>query len=208
MSKKNDSFYIRYGKDFLDRFLGCMGLLFLSWLYVLIGAAILIDDGPPVLFKQRRVGIRKNGELSYFNILKFRTMRKDTPHDVPTHQLNDPDQWLTRVGRFLRKHSLDELPQIWNIAITHDISIIGPRPALWNQYDLIEERDKYGANDIMPGLTGWAQVNGRDELEIPEKARLDGEYVQNLSFVFDAKCFFKTIFSVLKADGVVEGSKK
>ena len=128
-----------------------------------------------------------------------------TPHDVPTHLLGDPEQYITRVGRFLRKTSLDELPQIWNIAIFHNLSIIGPRPALWNQDDLIAEREKYGANDVMPGLTGWAQINGRDELEIEDKARLDGEYVQKLSFVFDLKCFLGTIFSVLRSDGVVEG---
>ena len=134
-------------------------------------------------------------------------MRLNTPHDMPTHLLEDPDKWITRIGRILRRTSLDELPQIWNIAITHDISIIGPRPALWNQYDLIEERDKYGANDVMPGLTGWAQINGRDELPIAEKARLDGEYAQHISFAFDCKCFLKTIASVLRGDGVVEGKQ-
>ena len=137
-------------------------------------------------------------------ILKFRTMRSDTPHDVPTHEMNNPDKWITKVGRFLRKTSLDEIPQIFNIFIGQ-MSIIGPRPALWNQFDLIEERDKYGANDVRPGLTGWAQVNGRDALEIPDKARYDGEYVEKLTLFFDFKCFFRTIKFVLKKDGVVEG---
>lgn len=207
MGARKNSLYIRMGKPFLDRLLGLLGLLLLSWLYLLISLAIWIDDPGPVLFRQKRVGIRKKGNLTYFNILKFRTMRVDTPHDMPTHLLEDPDKWITRVGNVLRRTSLDELPQIWNIAITHDISIIGPRPALWNQYDLIAERDKYGANDVMPGLTGWAQVNGRDELAIEEKARLDGEYVRHISFAFDCKCFFRTIFSVLHEDGVVEGKQ-
>ena len=207
MGARNNSLYNRIGKPFLDRLLGLLGLLLLSWLYLLIGLAIWFDDPGPVLFRQKRVGIRKAGKLTYFNILKFRTMRLDTPHDMPTHLLEDPDKWITRVGKILRRTSLDELPQIWNIAITHDISIIGPRPALWNQYDLIAERDKYGANDVMPGLTGWAQINGRDELPIEEKARLDGEYVKNICFGFDCKCFFRTIFSVLREDGVVEGKQ-
>jgi len=137
-------------------------------------------------------------------ILKFRTMRIDTPKDTPTHLLQNPDQYITKVGKFLRKTSLDELPQIFNI-LAGQMSIVGPRPALWNQYDLIEERDKYGANDVVPGLTGWAQINGRDELPIPEKAKLDGEYVEKMSFLFDCKCFFKTFTSVLKHEGVVEG---
>ena len=200
-----ETFYSKYVKTILDRALGILGLICLSWLYAIIALAILIDDPGPVLFKQKRVGKKKNGKLTYFNILKFRSMKMSTPHDVPTHLLGDPEQYSTRVGRFLRKTSLDELPQIWNIAIFHNLSIIGPRPALWNQDDLIAEREKYGANDVMPGLTGWAQINGRDELEIEDKARLDGEYVQKLSFVFDLKCFLGTIFSVLRSDGVVEG---
>mgnify|MGYP000235883400 FL=1 len=200
-----ETFYSKYVKTILDRALGILGLICLSWLYAIIALAILIDDPGPVLFKQKRVGKKKNGKLTYFNILKFRSMKMSTPHDVPTHLLGDPEQYITRVGRFLRKTSLDELPQIWNIAIFHNLSIIGPRPALWNQDDLIAEREKYGANDVMPGLTGWAQINGRDELEIEDKARLDGEYVQKLSFVFDLKCFLGTIFSVLRSDGVVEG---
>jgi O-antigen biosynthesis protein WbqP len=199
------TFYTRYVKNVIDRVLGILGLVCLAWLYAIIAIAIVIDDPGPVLFKQKRVGKKKNGEMTYFNILKFRTMKMSTPHDVPTHLLQNPEQYITRVGRFLRKTSMDELPQIWNIAIHHDISIIGPRPALWNQDDLVTERDKYGANDVMPGLTGWAQINGRDELKIEDKARLDGEYVQKMSFAFDVKCFVGTIFSVLRREGIVEG---
>jgi O-antigen biosynthesis protein WbqP len=163
-------------------------------------SAIKIDSKGPVFFKQKRVGVSKK----HFQILKFRTMKIDTPANAPTHQLQSPDKYITRVGKFLRKYSLDELPQLFNI-IKGDMSIVGPRPALWNQFDLIEERDKYGANDVLPGLTGWAQINGRDELEIPVKAKLDGEYVKNLSFSFDMKCILKTVTSVVKHDGVVEG---
>jgi O-antigen biosynthesis protein WbqP len=162
--------------------------------------AIKIDSPGPVLFKQKRIGKGK----SYFNILKFRTMHIDTPKDRPTHLLANPKRYITRVGKFLRKTSLDELPQIINILIGN-MTIIGPRPALWNQYDLIEERDKYGANDVVPGLSGWAQINGRDELPIDVKAKLDGEYIEKMSFVFDCKCFFRTIISVLKRAGIVEG---
>jgi O-antigen biosynthesis protein WbqP len=162
--------------------------------------AIKVDSKGPVFFKQKRVGKNKK----HFEILKFRTMRTDTPKDTPTHLLEDPEQWITRVGGFLRKTSLDELPQIINILLG-DMSIIGPRPALWNQYDLIAERDKYGANDILPGLTGWAQINGRDELPIEAKAKLDGEYVEKMSFWFDVRCFFGTILSIFRGDGVVEG---
>ena len=187
-------------KRLSDIVLSFLALLILSPIFLIIAIAIKIDSKGPVLFKQKRVGINK----SHFNILKFRTMRIDTPKDTPTHLLENPEQWITRVGKILRKTSLDELPQIWNILVGH-MSIIGPRPALWNQYDLIEERDKYGANDIRPGLTGWAQINGRDELPIEIKAKLDGEYVKNLSFKMDIKCFFRTIVSVLKHDGVVEG---
>lgn len=203
--------YEKYIKGMIDRVLGVAGLICLSWLYIVIAIAIVIDDPGPILFKQKRVGMKKNGELTYFNILKFRSMKMCTPHDTPTHLLENPEQYITRVGKFLRKTSLDELPQIWNIAITHDISICGPRPALWNQYDLIEERDKYGANDVKPGLTGWAQINGRDELEIPVKAKFDGEYTAALKdgilkgFVMDVKCFFGTIKAVLRSDGIVEG---
>lgn len=192
--------YKSFFKRLLDLFLSFTGIVFLAIPMLVLVLAIKLDSPGPVLFKQKRVGIHKK----HFNILKFRTMRIDTPRDMPTHMLENPDQWITKVGRFLRKTSLDELPQIFNIFLGQ-MSIIGPRPALWNQFDLIEERDKYGANDVMPGLTGWAQINGRDELEIPIKAKLDGEYVQNMSFLFDCKCFLGTITSVLKSDGVVEG---
>ncbi len=187
-------------KKFIDLFLSLSGVTFLSPLFLFIMLVIKLDSKGPVFFRQKRVGIHKK----HFYILKFRTMRIDTPKDVPTHLLTDPEQYITKVGKFLRKTSLDELPQILNI-LKGDMSIIGPRPALWNQYDLIEERDKYGANDVMPGLTGWAQINGRDELEIPVKARLDGEYVEKMSFFFDTKCFIGTILSVMKHEGVVEG---
>lgn len=192
--------YEKFIKNAIDIFLSFLACVVLSPFYLLIMLAIKIDSKGPVFFKQKRIGKNK----TEFNILKFRTMRIDTPHDMPTHLLENPEQYITKVGRFLRKTSLDELPQIFNI-LAGQMSIIGPRPALWNQYDLIEERDKYGANDIKPGLTGWAQINGRDELEIGVKARLDGEYVERMSLGFDIKCFFGTIVSVLKSDGVVEG---
>ena len=192
--------YQKYIKRLLAIVLSLAGLVALGWLLVLLSIAIKLDSPGPVLFKQKRVGRGK----SHFYILKFRTMRTDTPKDMPTHMLADPEQYITRVGKFLRKTSLDELPQLFNI-LKGDMAIIGPRPALWNQFDLIAERDKYGANDIRPGLTGWAQINGRDELEIDVKAKLDGEYVQKLSFGFDLKCFFGTITAVLRSDGVVEG---
>ncbi len=192
--------YKHFFKRLLDVLISAVGILVLAVPMLILLIAIKLDSPGPVLFRQKRVGIHK----SHFNILKFRTMRIDTPRDMPTHMLENPEQWITKVGGFLRKTSLDELPQIFNIFLGQ-MSIIGPRPALWNQFDLIEERDKYGANDVMPGLTGWAQINGRDELEIPVKARLDGEYVQRLSFLFDCKCFFGTILSVLRSDGVVEG---
>lgn len=188
---------IKRGIDFI---ISLVGFLILSPFFLLLCLAIKLDSRGPVFFQQKRVGIHK----THFQILKFRTMRVDTPKDCPTHLLQNPEQYITRVGRFLRKTSLDELPQIFNI-LSGDMSIIGPRPALWNQYDLIEERDKYGANDVMPGLTGWAQINGRDELPIEVKAKLDGVYVEKMSFLFDCRCFFGTIFSVLKHDGVVEG---
>ena len=192
--------YRKYGKRLLDILLSGCGIVVLSPVYLLVALAIVLDDPGPVFFRQKRVGIHK----THFQILKFRTMRMCTPHDVPTHLLDDPDQYITRVGRFLRKTSLDELPQIFQI-FTGKMAVIGPRPALWNQYDLIEQRDLYGANDVRPGLTGWAQINGRDELPIAVKARLDGEYVKNLSFLFDCKCFFGSITAVLKREGVVEG---
>ncbi|MCI8416039.1 MAG: sugar transferase [Lachnospiraceae bacterium] len=192
----------RYGgvKRGIDIGLSAVGLFLLSPLFLILIVAIKLDSRGPVFFRQKRVGIHK----TYFQILKFRTMEVDTPKNMPTHMLKNPEQYITRVGKFLRKTSLDELPQIINI-LRGEMSIIGPRPALWNQHDLIAERDKYGANDVMPGLTGWAQINGRDELEIPVKARLDGEYVERMSFGFDMRCFLGTIASVLREDGVVEG---
>ena len=195
--------YKRFGKRALDLLLSGLGLVVLSPLFLIISMAIKAEDPGPVFFRQKRVGIHK----TYFNIVKFRSMRQDTPHDMPTHLLNDPQRWITKTGRFLRKTSLDELPQIAQI-FTGKMSIIGPRPALWNQYDLIAQRDQYGANDITPGLTGWAQVNGRDELEIEEKARLDGEYAQNISFGMDMKIFWMTVKNVLRGSGVVEGGPK
>ena len=192
--------YRNWIKRGIDIVLSGLGLVCLSWLYLILIIAVKVDDPGPAFFTQKRVG--KNKAL--FELHKFRSMKMCTPRDTPTHLLENPEQYITRVGRFLRKSSLDELPQVWDIFVGK-MSIIGPRPALWNQYDLIEERDKYGANDVLPGLTGWAQINGRDELEIPVKAKYDGEYVQNMSFQFDFKCFVGTIFSVLKSDGVVEG---
>lgn len=192
--------YNKFFKRLIDILLSLMGLILASWLYLIIIVAIKIDDPGPVFFGQKRVGKDKVN----FTLWKFRSMKMSTPHDTPTHLLENPEQYITRVGRFLRKSSLDEIPQLWNI-LKGDMSIIGPRPALWNQNDLIEERDKYGANDVKPGLTGWAQINGRDELEIPVKAKLDGEYVRKMGLVMDIKCFFGTVKSVLKRDGVVEG---
>ena len=189
-------------KAIVDVMMGAAGLVILSPVFLGIAAAIKLEDGmtAPVFFSQKRVGIHK----SHFQLYKFRSMRLDTPHDRPTHLLENPDQYITMVGRFLRRTSLDELPQLWNIA-KGDMAVIGPRPALWNQYDLIAERDRYGANDVKPGLTGWAQIHGRDELEIPRKARLDGYYVKKLGPLMDIRCFLGTIAAVLKADGVVEG---
>ena len=187
-------------KKIIDRFLAFIGLIVLSPLFLILIIAIKLDSPGPIFFRQKRVGIHK----THFEILKFRTMRTDTPKDMPTHMLKNPDQYITKVGRFLRKTSLDELPQIINI-LKGDMAIVGPRPALWNQYDLIEERDKYGANDILPGLTGWAQINGRDELEIPVKAKLDGDYVAKMSFGMDLRCILGTVVSVARQDGVVEG---
>lgn len=192
--------YKHFFKRLLDVVLSGIAIVVLIPFWIVLFIAIKIDSKGPVFFKQKRVGIHKKT----FTIVKFRTMRIDAPHDMPTHMLEDPEQYMTKFERFLRKTSLDELPQLWCIFIGK-MSIIGPRPALWNQNDLIAERDKYGANDVKPGLTGWAQINGRDELEIPVKAKLDGEYVKKQSFLFDCKCFFGTIFSVLRHDGVVEG---
>ena len=192
--------YKKFGKRMIDLVLSGCAIVVLFPVLLFLMIAIKVDSPGPVFFRQKRVGIHK----THFGILKFRTMRIDTPKDCPTHLLENPEQWITKVGKFLRKTSLDELPQLFNIFVGQ-MSVIGPRPALWNQFDLIEERDKYGANDVMPGLTGWAQINGRDELPIDVKAKLDGEYVQNLSFAFDVKCFLGTIVSVLKHEGVVEG---
>ena len=192
--------YRKFFKRFLDIIISFNGILFLGIPMLVIALIIKIEDPGPAFFKQKRVGLHKK----HFMLIKFRSMKMDTPHDVPTHMLENPDQYILKSGKFLRKSSLDELPQLFNI-FAGQMSIIGPRPALWNQYDLIEERDKYGANDVLPGLTGWAQINGRDELEIPVKAKFDGEYVEKLSFGFDLKCFFKTIGAVFKSDGVVEG---
>ena len=192
--------YRNFIKRLIDLFLATFGLIVLSPVFIVLMFIIKLDSPGPVLFKQKRVGINK----TYFNIYKFRTMRTDTPKDTPTHLLADPDQYITKMGRFLSKTSLDELTQIINI-LFGQMAIIGPRPALWNQYDLIEERDKYGADDIRPGLTGWAQINGRDELPIEVKAKYDGEYVRRMSFFFDLKCFWGTILVVLNHEGVVEG---
>ncbi len=192
--------YKRFGKRCVDIVLSALGIVVLAVPMGVIALIIWCNDPGPVVFKQKRVGLHK----SHFNLYKFRSMKTSTPHDVPTHLLENPEQYLLKIGKVLRKLSLDELPQLFNIFAGH-MSVVGPRPALWNQFDLIEERDKYGANDVKPGLTGWAQINGRDELEIPVKAKLDGEYVEKESFLFDCKCFFMTIGKVVKRDGVVEG---
>ncbi|QWC22572.1 sugar transferase [Bacillus haikouensis] len=187
-------------KRLLDIILSLIGLILLSPIFLILNIFIKIESRGPVLFKQKRVGLNK----THFYILKFRTMRMDTPKETPTHLLENPEQYITKMGKFLRKTSLDELPQIWNIFVGQ-MSIIGPRPALWNQFDLIAEREKYRANNVRPGLTGWAQINGRDELPIRVKARLDGEYIEKISFSMDIRCFFGTFVSVLRSDGVIEG---
>ncbi len=192
--------YQKFLKRGIDICLSGMGLVVLALPMSVVALAIKAEDPGPAIFKQKRVGNQKE----FFTLYKFRSMKMSTPHDTPTHLLENPEQYLLKIGKFIRKTSIDELPQLWNI-FKGDMSIIGPRPALWNQDDLVAERDKYGANDVRPGLTGWAQINGRDELEIPVKAKLDGEYVEKLSFGFDLKCFFGTISSVLRSDGVVEG---
>lgn len=198
--------YKNFLKRLIDFVLSLLGIIILFIPMLILGLAIKIDDPGPVIFKQQRVGKNKK----HFMLYKFRSMKVSTPKDVPTHLLTNPEQYISRIGKILRKTSLDELPQIFNI-LTGKMSIIGPRPALYNQYDLIEERDKYNANDIRPGLTGWAQINGRDELEIDVKAKLDGEYVEKLNegflsgLLMDIKCFFGTIKSVLNSEGVVEG---
>lgn len=202
----HETFYSRFVKRALDLILSFFGLVLLSPVLLAISLAIVLEDPGPVLFSQKRVGKNKR----FFRVHKFRSMKMDTPHDVPTHMLGDPDRYITRIGRFIRAHSLDELPQIWDIFIGN-MSVIGPRPALWNQDLLTAERDKYGANGPKPGLTGWAQINGRDELEIPVKARFDGDYTAHLArggfhaFFFDCRCFLGTVFSVARGEGVVEG---
>ena len=195
--------YKNFFKRFIDILLSAAGLLVLSPVLLIIAVLIKVDSKGPVLFKQKRVAKGKE----HFQILKFRTMYADVPKDVPTHLLADPESKITKIGRFLRKSSLDELPQIWNILVS-EMSIIGPRPALWNQFDLIAERDKYGANDVRPGLTGLAQIMGRDELPIDVKAKYDGDYAQNITFANDVKIFFGTITSVLGAKGVKEGKQE
>lgn len=192
--------YVRFIKRLLDILISAAGLLLLSWLFLILFVVIKIDSRGPIFFRQKRVGIHK----STFQIHKFRTMRTDTPRDMPTHLLDNPQAYITRTGKFLRRSSLDELPQLFDVLCGH-MSLVGPRPALWNQYDLIVERDKYGANDVRPGITGWAQINGRDELEIPVKAALDGEYVKHIGFFMDCRCLFGTLLPVFRGDGVVEG---
>jgi O-antigen biosynthesis protein WbqP len=192
--------YKAWIKRLIDIVLSFLGIAVLALPMLVIFLIIRLTSPGPALFKQKRVKIHKE----HFTCLKFRTMRIDTPKDMPTHLLTNPEQYITRVGKWLRKTSLDELPQLWNILVG-DMAVVGPRPALWNQHDLIAERDKYRANDVRPGLTGWAQIHGRDELEIDEKARLDGYYVSNLSLWMDIRIFVGTIFSVLRHDGVVEG---
>lgn len=192
--------YLKVIKRLIDIVLSGIGLIVLAIPMGIVSLLIKKEDPGPALFKQKRVGKNKK----YFSLYKFRSMRMDTPHDMPTHMLKNPEQYILKVGAFIRKTSIDELPQMWNI-LKGDMSIIGPRPALWNQDDLIAERDKYGANDVRPGLTGWAQINGRDELEIPVKAKLDGAYVKHMGFIMDLKCFWGTIRSVVKSEGVVEG---
>lgn len=189
-------------KRIMDITLSLLAIIILSPFFVCIAICTKLDDPGPVFFRQKRVTIHKK----YFQILKFRTMKVSTPKDCPTHLLENPEQYITKIGKFLRKTSLDELPQIFNI-LKGDMAIIGPRPALWNQEDLIAERDKYGANDILPGLTGWAQINGRDELPISIKSKLDGEYVTRLNFLFDVEIFIKTIFSILRSEGIKEGKE-
>lgn len=196
----NTGLYDRYIKRMIDIFLSGAGLIVLFPFFVAISIAIKIDDSGPILFMQKRIGKNKK----YFNLHKFRTMKMSTPHDVPTHMLDNPEQYITQVGRWMRRTSIDELPQIWDIFVGN-MSIIGPRPALWNQDVLVAERDRYNANNLKPGLTGWAQINGRDELDIATKAMMDGEYVVKESFLFDCCCFWRTFSSVFKSKGVVEG---
>lgn len=196
--------YKHFFKRLIDIIGSLCGILILGIPMLIIAVIIKHEDPGPALFTQKRVGQKKNGEITYFSLKKFRSMRLDTPHDTPTHLLENPDQYLLKCGKTLRKYSLDELPQMFNI-LKGEMAIIGPRPALWNQDDLVAEREKYGANDVKPGLTGWAQINGRDELEIPVKAKFDGEYAEKESLLMDARCFLGTIFKVFCAEGVVEG---
>lgn len=202
--------YKNITKRLIDIIISGIAIAVLAIPMLIVAIVIKIDDPGPVLFKQKRIGKNKNGKVTYFMIWKFRSMKMSTPHDTPTHLLKNPEQYITRVGKFIRKTSIDELPQIYQV-FSGKLSCIGPRPGLWNQVDLWEEREKYGANDIKPGITGWAQINGRDELEVPVKAKFDGEYTAALNagklngFLMDMKCFFGTITSVLKSDGVVEG---
>ena len=202
--------YKHFVKRIIDIIISTFAIVLLAIPMLIVVIAIKIDDPGPALFKQRRVGKKKNGEITYFMIWKFRSMKMSTPHDTPTHLLKNPEQYITRVGKFIRKTSIDELPQIYQVFTSH-LSVVGPRPALWSQDDLVAEREKYGANDVKPGITGWAQINGRDELEIDVKARLDGDYAKALNagrfkgFIMDVRCFFGTFLSVLKSDGVVEG---
>ncbi len=200
--------YKRFLKRVFDIIISFAAIIVLAIPMLIVAIAVKLDDPGPILFRQKRIGRNKNGEISYFMILKFRSMKMSTPHDTPTHLLNDPERYITRVGKFIRKTSIDELPQIYQV-FTGKLSCVGPRPALWNQTDLWSEREKYGVNDMKPGITGWAQINGRDELEISEKARLDGEYAEafnnDCGFAMDWKCFWGTVKSVLKHDGVVEG---
>lgn len=202
-SNYHPGFYEKYVKRGIDIILSFIGLVVLSPVFAVIVIAIKIEDPGPVLFTQKRVGQNKQ----YFKLHKFRSMKVLTPHDVPTHMLENPEQYITKVGGFIRRHSLDELPQIWDIFVGN-LTIIGPRPGLWNQDLLTAERDKYEANDVKPGLTGWAQINGRDELEIPEKAKLDGEYVQKLGLLMDIKCFLGSLHVVAKDENVVEGGTR
>ncbi len=192
--------YKKYLKRDCDFIISFVTIILLSWLFIILMLLIKLTSKGPVFFLQKRIGKNKRE----FNILKFRTMRIDTPRDIPTHLLKHPEQYITPIGKVLRKTSLDELPQLFNI-LKGDMSIVGPRPALWNQYDLIEERDKYKANDVRPGLTGWAQINGRDELPILLKAKLDGKYIEKMSFLFDIRCIIKTVGCVIRRDGVKEG---
>ena len=202
--------YKHFLKRVIDLILSGIAIIVLALPMLLVAIAIKIDDPGPVLFKQKRIGMNKKGEITYFMIWKFRSMKMSSPHDVPTHLLENPEQYITRVGKFIRKTSIDELPQIYQVFFGK-LSAVGPRPALWNQNNLWEEREKYGANDVKPGITGWAQINGRDELEIPVKAKFDGEYAAALNtgkfkgLTMDVKCLFGTVISVLKSDGVVEG---